>query len=92
MKVVPYTPEELQRVLASEPLGLIKHHICDWCGGPMSLTQPKSAYICHRCWANRVQIRAAIAAIDCVAHSSDPAHNDASSDCSADRPVQGWSS
>jgi len=60
MKVLPYFAEEMHRVLAYDPIGLIKRGICDWCGGPMSPTQPRSAYICTRCWGNRAQIATAI--------------------------------
>jgi len=82
-QAVPYTTEELQRVLAYEPVGPTKHGICDWCGGPLSPTQRRCAYICHRCWRNRLQIHAAIADGNSVARAPLPAPDDASSDRSA---------
>jgi hypothetical protein len=81
MKVAPYTPEEIEAVLAFKNPGRIKRGRCDWCGEALSPIQPKSAYICYRCWENRLAIRAAIADCNSVAHSSEPVCEDAPDTC-----------
>ena len=92
MKVEPYTALELERVLAFEMPQDPAPGKCDWCGGEY-IGRPSGPHICSRCWNCRAQLRAAIrlsaVELPVVEREPDHAHNDASSDCSADKSVQG---
>jgi len=90
MKVAPYTPEELQRILAFKMPHVPVGGKCDWCGGAYT-GRPSGPHICTRCWANRAQIRRAIAVAPVDERAPDPAPDDASSDCSANIEHRGRS-
>lgn len=62
MKIMPYTPEELERVLAYEAIGPPKGGVCDWCGGSYT-GRASGPHICGRCWGNRAQMRLAMAEV-----------------------------
>jgi len=52
---IPYSPEELESVIAYEMPIQLKKGRCDWCGGPWK-ARDEGPRMCNRCWLNRKQI------------------------------------